>query len=322
MADSPIILQHGGGWPTNIGNGFIDHGSMYSIEKATGVKPHVTSSYGRWVSQQMTRKPTDFISGDLGTDKNQINVPKISAADYVVQSGTCLSSHWFETYGESLLGAKERGAEIILYGVGMTDSTYTDKQIQNTRNWVKKLDPYILVSRDEKTYDAFHDLAENSYNGIDCGFFVNDAYDPMPYNKEYVAVNFDKRPEPNHTTLGIDNNPEIIRPHHSFWLDFDLRDMPKMYKEYYKKENIFISDIPKDYLDIYANADRTYADRVHACVATLAYGNPAHLSHTTPRSLLFDRVGMSNITEECIEPNLEVLEDEKESQIEFLSEHI
>lgn len=320
MDSSPVILQHGGGWVTNIGNAFIDYGSMYSIGEAIDDDIHVTSSYGRWVSQQMTRGPTDILTGELGSAATQFNVPNRADVDYVVQSGTCLSDHWFSVYGEGLFGAKEGGAEIILYGVGMTDDTYTDEEIQKTRDWVKELEPYILVSRDEQTYNAFKDLAEHSYNGIDNGFFVSKAYDPMPYEEGYAALNFDKRPEPDHDTLDIPKSLDIIRPHHSFWLDFDLRDFPKMYKEYYGRSNTFTSDIPDDYLDIYANAERTYADRVHACVATLAYGNKAHLSHDTPRSLLFERVGMGDVTKQCIEPDLDTLEAEKKAQIEFLSE--
>lgn len=320
MEEDLTVLQHGGGWVTNIGNAFIDYGSMYSIEQAIDANVHVTSSYGRWTAQQMTRRPKDFLTGDLGTDENQLNVPKHADIDYVVQSGTCLSDHWFSVYGDGLFGAKEGGAEIVLYGVGMTDSTYTDEEIQQTREWVKELDPYVLVSRDEQTYEAFHDLATHSYNGIDNGFFVNDAYDPLPYSGDYTAVNFDKRPEPNHESLDIPDGEDIFRSHHSFWLDFNLTEFRKMYKEYYSRPNTLISDVPDDYLDLYASANQTYSDRVHACVATLSYGNKAHLSHSTPRSLLFERVGMGDVTEGLISPKKQALEEEKDKQIEFLSD--
>jgi len=58
---------------------------------------------------------------------------------------------------------------------------------------------------------------------------------------------------------------------------------------------------------------------VHACVATLAYGNPAQLYSTTPRSLLFDRVGLPDIRDKVVYPDLKRLNKEKEKQVEFLS---
>ena len=322
MDSKQTILQRGGGWATNIGNAFIDLGSMFALESATeNTNVHLNSTYGRWVSTQMKRGVQDFIKGNLGSVENVFTLSKFAKADYVVQSGAILSEHWFDLQGDALVDVSERGANIILHGVGMTDGTYTESEIERTREWIEKIDPYAFISRDERAFESFAHIAEHSYNGIDCGFFVNETFDPIELDiSDYAVVNFDKREEPSSAMLGIESETPTIRTHHSFWLDFSISELKKMRKEYYYRDDVLISDIPDDYLHVYAGSNGTCSDRVHACVGTMAYGNPAHLIHETPRSLLFERVGLGDITEGLTEPDLDRLTKEKEAQVEFLSE--
>jgi len=81
------------------------------------------------------------------------------------------------------------------------------------------------------------------------------------------------------------------------------------------KPNTVISEVPEDYLNIYANAKATHSDRVHACVASLVYGTPARLY---ARAALFDRVGLAAITEQLVELDFAKLEEAKEDQVAFL----
>lgn len=60
-------------------------------------------------------------------------------------------------------------------------------------------------------------------------------------------------------------------------------------KKYYGN-NIYLSDTPEDYLNIYANAEAVFSDRVHTCVGALAQGIPAMFMGNTPRANLFKRV--------------------------------
>ncbi|WP_407282789.1 polysaccharide pyruvyl transferase family protein [Methanolobus sp. WCC1] len=86
------------------------------------------------------------------------------------------------------------------------------------------------------------------------------------------------------------------------------------------KPNTFLSDIPYTYLNIYANSSATFSDRVHACVATLSYGNPAMLFSNTKRARLFERfTDLNDIYEKPVSINKATLETEKEMQLEFLS---
>ncbi len=324
MATTKTIVQHGGGWISNIGNAFIDYGSTYSLgQAAPDAEVFITSSFGRWVSSEMKRGLRGMVFRSAGDANNAFNQLAAADADYIVQSGTCLADEWMSLHGEALIEAREHGAEIILYGVGMTDKTYNREEIEKTREWLDRIQPYAFISRDDPTFEAYHDVADHSYNGIDNGFFVNHSYDPMPFDLgEYVALNFDKRPEPDLAELGVHPDETIVRPHHSFWFTFPFAQYREMHNEYYHRENVLISDVPTEYLDVYAGSAATYSDRVHACVATLAYGHPAHLSCDTPRAHLFERVGMGDITQGLIEPATERLMEEKQAQIDFMSEII
>ena len=79
-----------------------------------------------------------------------------------------------------------------------------------------------------------------------------------------------------------------------------------------------MSDIPDDYLNLYANTYGVYSNRVHACIATLAFGNRAMHFSKSPRAYLFDRLGVKNIRKELVKLDPDMLLQEKESQLSFL----
>jgi polysaccharide pyruvyl transferase WcaK-like protein len=98
----------------------------------------------------------------------------------------------------------------------------------------------------------------------------------------------------------------------------DHRFTPMMKNKVFRYSNSFVADIPESYLDIYANADLTLSDRIHACVMTLAYGKYAMLFSRTNRSKLLDRVGADDITKKPVKLDMEVLTKEKENLINWL----
>ncbi|MDR0307494.1 MAG: hypothetical protein LBI42_11745 [Chitinispirillales bacterium] len=81
------------------------------------------------------------------------------------------------------------------------------------------------------------------------------------------------------------------------------------------KYRTHISDIPEDYLTLYANATAVHSDRVHACVVALAYGNKARLYNNTLRAALFKKLGIANIRDTLCILNSEVLANHYEQQI-------
>ena len=107
---------------------------------------------------------------------------------------------------------------------------------------------------------------------------------------------------------------KIVRPEHRFF--------PHMTHKIYRQSNSFSSDEPWTYLHVYANSQLTLSDRVHACVATLAYGNPAMLFTPSPRRALFERVGLGAINSETVRLDLDYLDDEQNKQVKWLREHV
>ena len=107
---------------------------------------------------------------------------------------------------------------------------------------------------------------------------------------------------------------EIIRTDHRFH--------PHFRRKIYSQYNSFCSDLPYGYLNIYANSKLTLSDRVHACAATLAYGNSAMLFAKTNRIGLLERVGVEEITEHPVKLDLDRLEKEKKDMIAWLKEKL
>ena len=98
----------------------------------------------------------------------------------------------------------------------------------------------------------------------------------------------------------------------------DHRFHPHFRRKIYSQSNSFVADLPYGYLNLYANAEFTLSDRVHACAATLAFGHSAMLFAKTSRNGLLDRVGAKGITEHPVTLDLDYLEAEKRKMCDWL----
>ena len=329
-------IEWGGSWITNIGNAFINLGSTYSIKEANSkIDIHISSRFTADFFNDFI-DPTDEYYG-FNFPKEIIRYDNI---DYIIISGT-ISSQTFELYSKIIQKNERKDIKLILNGVGCGEGRYSSQEVIKTRHWLEKIKPYIFISRDEKTFNYFNDLAEHSYNGIDCAFFVNNLFSPIKLNSfDYTVLAFDQQSEPK-----LNINGKIVRVSHSIlntasflttaFRAFNLHNMKgkqvanKLLSSivignigYLEKENYFISDLPQDYLNLYANSNKTYSDRVHACIPTLAFGNPARLFNKTQRASLFKKVGAVKITEKLVSLNPERIKEEKMKQIDFLNEHL
>lgn len=314
----PKILHCGGGWPTNIGNAFIDFGIRYLIkETLPNSEVYFASNAMNWVYHKY---------GNSKRKVNFIDVGGVTKADFYVFGGSMLNIDWFKDHLKLFSVLVKNHSKVIMYGVG-GHNTYPDNEINEVRRYLKKLDVFIFISRDKKAFENYHDLAEYSYDGIDCAFFLNDAFIPAKLDlPEYVVFTFDKMAEPN-----IEIKEKIIRTHHSPWRFSSNRIFSKwdlkmsianiiLRQTNIIKKNDMLSDLPDDYLNLYGNCKATYSDRIHACVATLAFGNSARLYSKSARSLLFDRVELSSIRSNLVSLDREKIEKEKKKQTEFLTE--
>ena len=310
------ILHCGGGWPTNIGNAFIDFGIQYLIkETIPNSEVYFASNAMNWVYYKYA---------DSKKKVNFIDVASVTKADFYVFGGSMLNISWFKDHLNLFRALAKNDSKIIMFGVGGGD-TYPDNEINEVRKYLKKMNIFLFISRDKKAFENYHDLAEYSYDGIDCAFFLNDTFSPAKLDlPDYVIFNFDNKTEPN-----IEIKEKIIRTHHSPWRfssnqifskwDFKMFIWNMLHRQTsIIKKNDVLSDHPDDYLNLYANCKATYSDRIHACVATLSFGNPARLYSKSERSLLFDRVGLSLIRDNLVCLDNKKIEKEKRMQIEFL----
>ena len=286
----------------------------YGLRKKIMEKMIPASAIGKLIigRERWDRQVSKVVDWALKTDKSLRNLFDLGLymkADYAVISGCVLNDYTVRRYGPTLLNLKGQNIKIIFNGAG--GSSYSRSEVNTIRKFLSKIEPHAFITRDEQAFKEYQDLARYPYNGVDCGFFINDFFQPSELQlPKYAVLTFDRQPEPDMRL----NYDLVIRTHHTNLLG----GIPK---EFFDKPNTLISDSPKDYLYIYANADVIHSDMLHACVPTLSFGRPCKLYHETPRSLLFDRVGLEEIKKsKIVYPDTSRIEKEKGKQIAFLSE--
>jgi hypothetical protein len=121
----------------------------------------------------------------------------------------------------------------------------------------------------------------------------------------YLGAMLDRRRLPR-SLAGLD----VIRTEHRF--------NPHITWKIYRQPNALASDEPFTYFTVYSGASLTLSDRVHACVATLAYGRSAMLFSPSPRASLFARLGLGDIRNRPVALDPDRLEVEKGNQLRFL----
>lgn len=332
------------GWSLNTGNAFLDWGSIQSLRLAhPDATIHFTSVTPKWFFQVSKRNSA-----------NAFDLAQFIKTDYVVVSGMVLAAEFINFYSPTISKMLEKGAKLIINGGG--GLRYTDKEIESVKRFLRSNTPYAFISRDEQSFTSFKDLARFSYNGIDCGFFISDYFVPPKLDlPDYIILNFDEHnlmrliksevrahgSKKNLWQQLANEKRLIISTHHIFWpkitiriqdilenskskVRFARRLLPNVVNlnlpaEYFE-QNTLISAFPEDYLSLYANTKITYSDRVHACVATMSFGNPAMLFSKTRRIHLFERIGAHTIGTEVTHPDVEIIRQEKLRQVKFLSE--
>jgi len=327
-------------WLTNIGNGFIDKGARAIVRRAFPDAEIIESSgYGRLAVER--RGSTGELSGAgelLGpvadsaladalrdTIRHRVQNNKraqdavISVADLVdvdiaVLPGCVLYDHGIGTYWKTLQRLNESGVPIILLGAGGGD--YDSETNNQVTNYLGELNIGGLITRDSTAYDCYADWIENTHDGIDCAFFIDEWYEPPTSNREFVAATFDKKDEPSLRT-----NEMILRPDHAPFGSPLMGIIPRMRDKPvdFEAENVMISELLEDYLFVYANAKETHADRIHACVPALVYGNKARFYYRTPRGDLFDKVLTDDIKSRLVQLEEKRVERLKTEQVEMFA---
>lgn len=248
------------------------------------------------------------------------NISNYVDADIAILPGCVLYENVFRKYYPTLRQLSERDIDIVLLGVSSVE--YDNETTKLVRDFIKNLEIDVMITRDPIAYEQYSDFVKDSYNGIDCAFFINDWYQPPMSNQEFVISTFDRVHEEGELP-NMDNR--IIRPIHEpfgYTAPYNgyIRTFLDKYKERnsYKKGNVFISDSLKDYLFWYANGIETHSDRIHACIPSLAYGNKAQFYYDTDRASLFSNVSVPDIKDKPVKIDMEKLNDLKKEQVENL----
>jgi hypothetical protein len=325
-------------WLRNIGNGIIDKGCRAAIERAfpeaeiyeTSGYPFVSAdqkesgefkelfqllgSFGRKLESKI-RKRKQYLD-------NMFNISDhISDIDLAVLPGCVLYEFALRPYMKIVDNLRRRDVPLLLLGVGGGD--YEPESVKFVSNWLQDVSPAGLITRDSEAYSQYSEIVENAHNGIDCGFFINEWYTPPDSHRTFKAATFDKTKEseingqlivrPDHNPLGDS------RPYESILLTLKNRIFRK---SGFHKENALVSDMIEDYLYVYANAEETHSDRIHACVPALAYGNKARFYIDTPRDQLFDNILIEDIGKELVELSPGQIESKKQEQVQTIQEFI
>ena len=342
------IVICNGFYATNIGNAFYMNGARYLL-RTCFPQAEIYSlgdvSPNQWRGKKCLRN--DFV------------LYKYIDVDYLVIMGPCLSKDIAKIRSYLLHVLRNKKTKLVLLSVG--GSTYDKDEIKICRNFLKKCPPFMLFTRDQVAYDYYHDLAEISYNGICTAWFVNDYFKAVPVNMPpYITMVFDKLIEPQVKISGSLNahvqdsqikikfpltlpdkglvgkitrrispyllpfisknyaerigDYKIIRPTHkiSYRYSFEL----------FSKKNVYVSEIPDGYLNLYKYTSLNLTDRVHSAVVSLAFGRPTRLFTKSKRANLFARVGAESVTERITYLNENKLVEEKEKFIEKLRSSI
>jgi hypothetical protein len=305
------ILYYGAGWPTNIGNAFLDLGAV-AILRAAAPKARIAfaSEMPRWFFSDGLRPAPKRRFGRTSSPRgdaidNALDVAAVTRCDLVVFSGMAMCDTFVRVNGPSIAALSSRGTPVLLLGTGA--DRYDARERSVYRDFLRDVKCIGFISRDDRSFEMFQDTVTPSIKGIDCGFFLPHAYSPFALElPPYAVVNFDGAPEPALDLQGL----RVIRTHHECFGPTD----PGLAKA----PDTMISDIPFDYLSLYAQAEEVHSDRVHACVAALAYGRRARLYNATPRGHLFEAAGAGDVRRQLVSLDGAALETTRQAQIEHV----
>lgn len=315
---SPLnIAIYGGGWIHNMGNAFIQIGSTHTVRQVLpestvhlidGNPLQLPSSYAQVAMNKIGNVPLLRFLKAKGEKREaaakalQAKVSTLGQIDVVVLSGVWLTARYLRDHMSDFMRLKEKGARIVFNGGG--GSHYHEREFAEVTELLNEIEPFAIITRDDRAYEAYKDRFPRVHSGMDVGFFVADAFpNPLPMSPKPTVHCFDRGPSPLAVT------DDVIVTHHiqAAW-KYDA----------FRRGRVFWSEFATDYLHLYAGADTVSSDRVHACVAALAYGNKAHLIDETPRAHLFAVVGADGIRQGPVALSPDVLHAKKQRHLAAL----
>lgn len=193
------------GWSPNIGNAFFALGIQWLLERAIpGARVELFSDQAAYLNLV----PGPYYRHE---PRNSIRYLDYIRPDYIVLAGSLLTDQFPRIWEDSLKVLYEAGTKILLIGVGHYD--YSPTEIKRCREILTRYRPFVFISRDHRTFENLHDIADYTYDGIDGAYFMPDVFQPMETAlSPYIVLNFDKTPEPWVEILACDS----LQPKTSF----------------------------------------------------------------------------------------------------------
>lgn len=315
----------------NIGNGFIDLGAEATLKNAIPeggqiIKVSQCANFAASMGKGMVIKELPFVhwmwtnimqrfakkvhdkTYKIIAQENVFSVADFVKLDYFILPGCILTVPFFTIFGKLLEKKVQEGTKLIF--LGASGNFYTEYEINFVSEYLKKLAPYAIMTRDSIAFKYYSKFGKFSYNGIDNAFFVNLWNIPKVKTEmeNYVVLNFD---EPKHKNIKEELEKKFKNIVYTNHKPYPYLSVSKLVKK-----GVMVSDTPLDYLLLYANVSEVHSDRVHACIPTLAFGNKAQLYSDSPRIALFENVGIKEIKKRPVK--IEGLKEKQEQQIEFL----
>lgn len=323
----------------NIGEAIVTKGAIGCVKKAFPEADVMeVSLYPDKISNRIQEDSllTNFRSitgfSTETTAGNHTRIVDLLDADLAVIPGGILRTG-IDQFMRTFRILREKQIPIVLLGAGGNGSIeYTSSELyEKINNFFEELDVQVLITRDSLAYDAFSAEVEFSHDGIDCGFYINNWYDPPDASKEFSTIAFDKSKAPDirteNTTIYPIHKP-FDNPHWSLsrriWSTIRGSDYGgvNVRKEMQSKDNVFISDNVREYLFLYANTTVTHTDRMHSCIPTLAYGGKARVYTNDLRRHIFDGLVDGNVLAEPVSTLDSKVKEKKAEQIKVLQESV
>ena len=178
-----------GDWSRNIGNAFFQLGGLYVLK-------HIFPDAEIAIIAEQPGYPS-YWNPHGGNPKNYLRMASLIDMDYLVLMGPLFRPETDKIWGAELGEILSNGTRLILLGVAAM--SYEESNKEGYRKFLEKYPPFLLTSRDRDSYNLFGEYAIHAYDGIDFGFFLPEVYKPVGFRnraKPFIAMNFDKMPEP------------------------------------------------------------------------------------------------------------------------------
>ncbi len=340
-----------GYWSTNIGNAFFQLGAQYALNRAyPGAHVFLIGDQpGYW----NTRK---------GNPSNALDYAKHLDLDAVVVLGPYVRPEMEGITGQMLRAQHRKGAKIIVLAAGMmqydkdtialsrrlmaecpphiftTRDTETFEALGDlathaydgvdVATFVSEvfprvptdLEPYMVLNFDQIPEPVIG--PKEGFSGrVDRTFEFDGREWCVRQARKRTEWSYRRRAYPFLDAM-LFRQPGPERVDGRLVLRTDHRYNPFLMLKSYRSPNTYVGDIPHTYLSIYANSQLTISNRVHACVATVSYGNPAMLFTRSPRAYLLKRLGLEGIKDRPQRVDLAFLRREKAALISWLGDHL